>query len=67
MIETLQERAIRILKSAGYFATMDAGFNGGFITVKDPVRVLTGGRDRIEYKNVRLHHLDVFKFLDARS
>ena len=67
MIETLQERAIRILAKAGYTATPDAGFNGGFLTVKDPVVVLTGGARRTEYKAIRLHHLDVFKFLDARS
>lgn len=67
MIETLQERAIRILAKAGYTAEPDGKYNGGWLAVNDPVLVLTGGHRRTEYKRVRLHHLDVFKFLNERA
>lgn len=65
-METLQERCARILTAEGYTATIDTGY-GGFVNVLDPVRVSNGSGWRIEYKPVRVHHLDMWKFIADRS
>jgi hypothetical protein len=66
-METMQDKAIRLLAAAGYTATPDGQYNGGWLAVLDPVRVMSGSNTRIEYKRTRVHTTDVFKFLNERA